>query len=306
MKKHTPKNLPLFTIPRIIGVLLAIISITLYLSSQDQWFALALAGAILLFAPRKHAKTRFDKLTDSFTHWKTILITGVYDIVYWLAVFMGAYFLQARVQAKSLTMPSNLLTREALLNPETANVAGPLVKQFYTFLLGIFAVYLAFIFIAYCLTRALIWSTLAKKKFTKQFLLRFSGLNAAYWGIWLIPAVLLIFIAGNAGTGKELLMRSAFMLIGAGFGYFAVIVHTLYMKTHKIGHSLSHGIAWGIARLHLLVVPYTYIFLAYLIFYQAIRLLQNTAIIQPISALFVVLFIAWVRTYLYTIIKEFK
>jgi hypothetical protein len=206
------------------------------------------------------------------------------------------------MQAKvALAQASTTLTKEAMANPQlTAQNATQIQGFFYTILIGAL-ILLVFAFIAYTLFRGLAWTTITRQKLNKKFLKPWAGLNAVWWIIW-TPIFLIVILAlkGNPLT------QGAILFLLAVASYFTVIVHTLFTQTHKIGHSLSNGLGYGLSKLHLLIIPYTYAFVIYMILFQLFRLFQSTAILKPVSMLFVVLFMAWLRIYLYHVIKQFK
>ena len=292
-----------FTTPRIIGVILLIIAILARYAGQQGSIGLAAAGILLLIAPSKHAQTMFDRFIQTFQNWKTIIITALYDAVYWLLIFGAVYFLKWRVELKvAATQASASISREALANPDLTHQTANALQNFVYYLFTSAVITLVFAFVIYTLSRSLIWTTISKQKINKKFVLKFTALNAFWWLIWL--PVFLIFLIGSKESPAT--TKQAIGLLLTLVFYFTPIVHTLYMKKRLIGHALGNGIAWGIAKIHRFIIPYTFIFIAYVILYQLYRIAENTPWIKPASILFVVLFIAWVRTYVYEIVKEFN
>jgi len=294
----------LITTPRIIGIILIIIAALTYFTGKQGTFGLALAGILLIIAPAKHTQEMLDLFIKTFINWKTIIITALYDAIYWLFVFGSAYFLKWRVDVKvATTQAQATLSKEALMqSAAAASQTAAALQSFVYFIFISAAAALVFSFVIYAISRSFIWTTIAKQKINKKFVLKFVGLNALWWLIWL--PIFLIALIGSKES-PETTKQAIGLLLTLSF-YFTPIVHTLYMKKHLIGHSLGNGIAWGIAKIHRFIIPYTYIFIAYVILYQVYRIAENTPWIKPASILFVVLFIAWVRTYVYEIVKEFK
>lgn len=297
IKKH-------ITIPRIIGIVLVVIAALVYYTGQQGSFGLAIAGILLIIAPTKHAQAMFDLFIQTFQNWKTIIITALYDAIYWLLVFGTVYFLKWKVELKvAATQAMATLSKEELLKSAAAtSQTANALESFVYFIFTSAALAFIFCFIIYALSRSLIWTTIANQKINKKFILKFTGLNALWWLIWL--PLFLIVIIGSKDSPTTTKQTVTLLLLVAT--HFTPIVHTLYMKKHLIGHSIGNGIGWGIAKIHRFIIPYAYIFVTYVILYQVYRLAENTPWINPASMLFVVLFIAWVRTYVYEIVKEFK
>lgn len=293
MKKH---------LTRIIGIILLIIGILAYISKTKGGMGIGLAGLILLIAPTKHGRKMLDVFVETFSKWKVIIITALYDALYYLLTFGAAYFYYWRLQTKSLVLGAQgLLSREAAVNPElSAQAAGSMQSVFFFIIIGGILLVI-FSLLIYVVSRGMIWTTITKQKPNKKFFKKFLALNSLWWLIWLpILAVISIGLKDSPYSGAGI---RVILVVAA---YFTVIVHTLYMQKHLIGYSISNGLGWGIGKVHRLIVPYTFAFVLFIIIYQVFKLFQNTAAIKPVSMIFIVLFVAWLRIYLYEIIKEFK
>jgi len=295
VKKHITKT-------RIIGIILLVISLLAYFSGKAGSTSLALAGIILLIAPTKHGKSMFDLFINSFTRWKTIVITALYESLFWLAIFGTMYFFYSKFQAKLVsTEAQTFLTPQAMTQAPLLQQTNTAIYSFIQFVIVGAVVVILISFLAYTLSRTMIWTTLANKEPSKKFFLKFAALNAGWWGIWIAINLLIVFAMSSHPNLKEALV----VLLLLAF-YFGPIVQTLYMTKGLVGYSISNGVAWGIAKIHLLIVPYTFAFVLYVIAYQPFKLVQSTQMLSPASMLFVVIFIAWLRTYIYSVIKTFK
>jgi hypothetical protein len=294
MRKH-------FTPTRIIGIILLIIALLVYFSKRPGTTSLAIAGLILIIAPKKYAQTVFDKYIQTFQKWKRVIITAFYDALYWLLVFGGVYYVFWIVQAKALVIKGIGMTQEELINPAVASQSAEAIKQLAVTTVTYGAILTVLFYIAYTISRTLIWTTITEQKLNKKFFLRFAGLNGIWWTIWIpIFLALVIGLKGNPNS------KDAVAALFAIASYFSPIMHTLYMKTHKTGYSIGNGIGFGFSKIHKLILPYTLVFITYIILYQAYRPFEQSVFVKPISMLFVVLFMAWVRTYQYEVIKDFK
>jgi len=301
----TPKKLSFLTIPRIISLGLFAIAGLLFILGQS-WFGYVLAGIILFSAPTKHAKTRFDKLLDAFKRWKTIIITALYDAAYWMFIFAGTWILQNALTKKSQAMEAaGIVSREALANPRTAATAAAAMGDVYHYIIASIVGIIIYATIVYGISRTLIWTTIANEKLTKKFTWRFMLTNSIWWLIFLAPIVVTMLAVQQAGN-KQLVAQGGLFLTIILFTYFSPIMQTLFMRTRKIGYSIGNGLGFGISKLGYLIVPYTYAILVYLIAMRPLQLFQTTLYINYLNLVFIVLYFAWLRIYLYSIIKDFK
>jgi hypothetical protein len=147
----------------------------------------------------------------------------------------------------------------------------------------------------------MIWTTIANKKPNKQFFKRFLGLNALWWAIW-VPLIILMAMA----TAQTRAIQSGIVSLLVIATYFTPILHTQFISGRKIKQSIGGAFAIGITKIFKLVVPYTFAFILYVILYQLFRFVQNQpkTIMFTVSMLFVVLYMSWLRVYLYSVIKK--
>lgn len=284
---------------KIAGAIIIIIAIISYFKELQGAIALAILGAILLITPKKHAQENLKLAIKSVKRWKTILLTAAYDAIFWLLTSATLLLALKWVNIEAITAQAKAtLTPEGMINPETAAETAKALQNFiiHSIIAGI--IILIIILIIYTLSRGLIWTKIAKIKPNKKFFKKFLALNAIWWAIWL-PIFIIIGI--SAKTNIKSAMTGLFII---GF-YLTPIIHTTFTKKQQIKQSLKSTI-YGITRIHKLIIPYTYAFLAYIIIYQAFRLAQSTKYFQTITILFVVIYLAWIRTYLYEVIKQFK
>jgi len=293
-----PKTL---TKTRIIGLILLAIAILTYFTGRQGSTVLGVAGIILLITPTKYGQHIFDLFINTFSRWKTIIIIALYDAVYWMLVFGAVFLFQWQLNIRATTaQAATVLTKGALASPDLVSQNLDAIKGLMTFIIVGVILLVAFCYILYTLSRGLIWTTITNQKPTKKFYKGFFKLNAIWWAIWL-PLFLLVSLALKSSPT----LKDAFVVLFVGAVYFSPIVHSLYMLKHNIGYSLSNGFGWGVGRVHRFIIPYTFAIVLYIIIYQIFRIAPaNFA--QPASMLFVVVFLAWLRVYLYSIIKEFK
>lgn len=291
-----------FTTPRIIAILLLIIAGIAYFAQTNGSTILGIMGIILLIAPTKHSQQKLDQLIKTITNWKTIIITSLYDALFWLVAAGSASFYMWKLQTNiEKTQTGMAFTKQGMINPTTAGPMADAIQSIMGFLIWGMIIVLLLSFIAYYISRTAIWTTITKQKVNKKFLLKYFGINACWWLLWLIPLSFFIIVSTKTPQARTLVIGVFFIA-----AYFTGILHPLFMRTHKIGYSFGNALGWGISKVHKLIVPYTYAFIIYIIIYQPFKLIQNTMYVKPASMLLVVIFLAWLRTYIYETVKEFK
>ena len=289
-----------FTKPRLIGIVLVILGVLGYLAQKSNSALIAIAGIILFIAPSRHTDNMLELFISTIKAWKTIIITALYDAIYWLFVYGAVYFTKWQLQEKVIAAQSKAVLSGSM-TPETAGATAEALQGFAITIFGGAAIVFALCLIAYTLARGMIWSTITDKKPDKKLFLKFLGANAGWWIIW----GLLFVIISLSGKSNPATKQALFVLLSIAV-YFTPIMQTIFIKTRAIGYSVGNGIAWGIARVHRFIVPYIFALIVLVIIYQPFRLLQNTRYLMPASMLFFVLYFAWLRIYVYGVVKEFE
>lgn len=292
----------LLAIPRIIGIITIIASAIAYYFQLSGTIISGIMGLVLIIAPAKHSQEMLHLCLKTFTKWKTLTLTALYDAIHWSLIFGAvALFVKWEALKAASAQATATLTREAILKPELAAQTANALQGFLTYTLIAGILLLIICLIIYTISRGLIWARIAKIKLTKKFFLKLLVLNSLWWLIWLPIYALIAIGAARTNGAKE-----AFVVLFILGIYATPILHALFTKKQRIGYSLGHGIAYSITKIHKLIIPYTYAFLINIIAYQPLRLIQNTSAFKPAAILFVVLYFAWLRMYLYEIIKQFK
>lgn len=277
-------------LPRIIGTALLLITLFAWLGQARGWLGVGLAGIILLVAPTKHAQRMLDLFVDSLLKWKLLLTTALYDAAYWALLYgsLQAYILTLKNKLAGMAIPTTGMLLQGAAPETAANLKGIL-----TAMLAGLALLTLLAYALYTVSRGLIWLRIAGQKPSKSFFKTFFALNGIWWAIW---TALFIFI--NLGITDQPQLATSMTLLLVIASYFTVIIHSLFTKTKKLT-ALSEGVAHGIAKIHTLIVPLLgYALTIYVIAYQLFRLFPPS-LIQPLSIIFVILFMSWLRIYLY-------
>lgn len=285
-------------IAKLIGGIVLLIAGLAYFNQQNMFTILlfAIAGLILLLAPS--AKKHFDIFVATFD--KKLLFTALYDFLYLAFMMLTAYTSFHFLQNKLTSINPDNLNKLNLITPEQTSVMASTVQTILFSLLGTLLALILVNLIAYSIFKWLAWTTLTEQKFNKKTLLSFLGLNAAWWALWSIPYLALLLSLRQAA-----LLAWALQPLTALYAYFTIVVHTLFTKQHKIGNSLTMGIALSLSKIHKLIVPYTYIFLVFAMIGWLIRIIPS-AYTMPALALYLIFIVTFTRAYIYKSVKDFK
>lgn len=293
------------TIPRIIGAICVIIAVLALFTHRFDFkvFLLGVIGIMLLSLRKKYSETSFDDFASSFK-WQTIVVTALYDALFWMLLVFSIQLYQWRLQVKTLqAQASTVITREALLNPQQLSQNLIATRSFIIFLIVGILLLIIFNLITYTLSRGMIWTNIAGKKPTKKFLLKFLALNSLWWLIWL-PMLFIVLISLRQTT----LVRGSVALIFMVAAYFTVILHTLFLNERGLA-SIGHAFGVGMGKLFRFAVPYGYAFIVMIIILVPATLIFTFAhvqgkLAQALSMMLVVPWLAWLRVYLYPTIKK--
>ncbi len=288
------------TVPRITGLLLILLSLLSFFL-RGEGFILGITGLIFILAPSDYAKKQFDWFVMTFSNSKIILVTFLYDAFSWLLIAeLGMFYLSRAENFVSKLEAGGL--KLALTNPALASNAANSLKELATFfIVGIFLLIIAS-FIVYNIFRFLSWTAVSNQKFSKKLLAKFFGLNAFIWLFWL---VIIVLLAISLKTNPVMITVLTMLLIVAG--YFTLLIHSLFIKTHRIGYSISNGLGIGIGKIHRLIVPFALAITLFVIVSQLFKLILFLApqFLQAfISFLLLILYLAWLRFYSYKIVVE--
>lgn len=301
MKKQ---QLQWLTTPRIIGIIMLVIATTMQFMNKTGVTMIGIVGLILLLAPKKTAQKEFDRFTSSFSDVKTVVICALYDALFMMS-FLGAGFLylwafnQKAIQIQGEADFSKL----AALQPGQAGVNTIAIKEFLAFFfIGLALVALVSLAV-YAASRMMMWTTIAKQKQSKKAFFGYLKLTTLWWLLWSPIIVFLAFVVNQEPVARPL-MVIAFVLVM----YFTQITYPLYTKTKKAGYSIGHGIGFGISKIPKLIIPAAYAFVAYVVVYQALSFTQYLPqTVWPVfNMVFVMLYLAWARNYIYPIVTAFK
>lgn len=290
---------------RIIGILLVAIAVIGYFTGRAGVFAVglsALAGIVLLTSGRM-AEKQLDLFRKSFAKPRVIGLAALYDWLF-MMFFGAATYLNIMVITKKTEeiMQGANFASEAFLDPAAASANTAAIKSFFAYFIGGLAVLAVVGLLLYALSRMMLWTAIAKQKPSWKQYKKYLGLHAVWWLLWSPVIVFLALVAGQAPEARMFLVAAMMLSM-----YFTLFVQVLFTRKQKMGYSIGHGIGYGISKMPKMVLPAAYALVAYIVLYQLLSLTQYLpAMVWPaVNFVFVVLFINWLRVYLYPIVVKF-
>lgn len=288
------------TVPRIAGIILIIIAILSFLLRQEG-IILGLAGLVFILAPSDYARKQFDWFTATFSHGRIVLVTFLYDAFSWLLIAEFGFFYLSRARSFISELEANGF-KLALKTPALASNAAESVQQLAAFFVAGISLLVMASFAVYVFFRFLSWITVAKQRFSRNLFVKFVGLNVLMWIFWIL---IIVFLGISLKQNPAIVSVLVLLMIFAA--YFTILIHSLFFKTHRIGYSISNGLSIGVGKIHRLLVPFALVISLYIIAFQLFKLIQFLPLgsLQTfVSFIFLILFLAWLRFYLYKIITE--
>ncbi|MBD3303569.1 hypothetical protein GF343_00325 [Candidatus Woesearchaeota archaeon] len=273
----------LTSLPRIIGVILLVLSMLAHEYFGSYVVAVVLAGLVLLIFPRKTASSGFIRFLKSFKLInKRFVLIAFYDMLC-LSVFFFVVPLFSAWFTKSIA--------------SVANVKG-LLHMLFLLWIYFFAVTLVLL-IAYSVFKGLIWLAILKKQPGARFFKRFFLLNLCWWLILVIPFFIAVF-----GV-KQYYLFYAVVFFAVIYTHLTSVLHYVFTKDLLVGRALKQAFVIGLVRFKEFLVPYSFMVIVYLVLLQVFWLVpKDTKTMLFASLLFTVFFLAWYRLYLSVVLRR--
>ena len=251
---------------------------------------------------QNYFKNSWNLFVKSFKDFDTRAIFIVlYDLIFFSIIYLSFIIFSKYIQNKSLKI--NIpLTEEIMQLPQTeiSQISSQLNNFLWFIFIGIVLVALI-IFIAACTFKGLIWLKITHKKFTIDFIKKFVLLNLIWTLIWIIPIIIIALVL------KKDLLAPFLVIIAPLIMHFTNILHIFFIHTKKLS-SIKRAFKIGIKKIYLFILPYILMLIIFLIISQSYWLYNfMPGNIPFIIAIFVLLvYFAWFRIYLYTIVKDIE
>lgn len=287
------------SIPRIIGALSALIGVLAWVQGQRiQGALLLIAGLLLVLAKKNKGLAHWAEFVHSWQLGKKLLVIALLDALFWLALGLlsGIAGILLRKQVEALRALN--LNSPALLSPGVADAGIATFKNAYATSLATLAVFVLLAIIAYALSRGMIWLTILNQEPRLVFFRKFFLLNI----IWLLGVLAVFLFVGLAITPA--VAAVLFLLLGLLFIHLTTVLHYCFVRVRNIRKALSDAFRIGLGKMGRFVHAYCYVLLAYVIVSQVFRFARGDKFLIGISFIILLLFMAWYRLYLGSILKR--
>jgi len=229
----------------------------------------------------KYLKKTIKTYLSSFTKPKLLGIVFVFDLLFIISIYLSYQIITPLLKAQAKTLGMVNLNQIADLT-ELSTIASTL-RTFFTITLTILIVYFLLITILYSLFQGLAWCKILKKKFTINYLKKFSLLNL----VWFLAAIFLfiiLLVGAKQKTAAILLTLLVFL-----FSYFSLLLAFFFTKENKIKKAFKK----------LLIMPVILIIATFFIISRISLLFQNLEIITIIiSSIISISLFSWVKIYI--------
>lgn len=248
----------------------------------------------------QYLKNTFWQFIDHVNINKKILLTTIYEIVFWLLFFATSYITSVILKKEAAMLGKvnfdqlKIFTSQELTTTNITLIKTFLIKSI--LILGAFAIVILLI---YSIIKGLIWLTLLNKKPTKTYFIQFFKLHCIWWILLALPATFIL-----AGIQPE--FRTYFVIFFAVFYLHATtILQAKFTQKTTQKDAFTSILNIGIAKIHYFLLPYTFSILIYWLLTRLLYLLPSGSIALLFAAILIgLLFICWFRNYIKDIILE--
>lgn len=222
-----------------------------------------------------------------------ILIIGAF--FGWYSLFQWKLNDLSNVNLPELSA-ANISNLEPQQLEQTADTMLNSLIFFYTSII----IFIILAILIWSIFEGIMWNLIAKTKTTFRFLSKFFILNLIILIIWIIPASIIFVIF------KQNLIPYALAVLLLIMGYFTMISYALFVKNQKI-LSLLRGFSLGFSKI-MLFYAFMIGILIFLIISAAVGLLIFLPIYisTVIYSLFILIFLAILRSFIFEIINDIK
>ena len=246
----------------------------------------------------KYIKNQYKILIKSLKEFDIkIIFIVLFDLLFYSLSLLSLFLFSKFIQNKTIEISKLPLDRLIELPQEQLKTILSELKGFLFIFILVTILLFIVIFLLACIFKSLIWLKITEKKLNKTFLKKFIITKLIWNLIWLIPIVLLFLLLKKS-------LIAPFLVIMA-----LLIIHftnILYIKFNNKLRSIKEVFKLGTKKIHLFILPYIVIILGFLIviqLYWIYRFLPES-LQGVISAIILLIYIAFSRIYLYNVVKE--
>lgn len=222
----------------------------------------------------------------------------LFDLLFYLITIPTFIFIGNFLTKQTSKLDLTALEQQ-LISPELSSQ----VQHFFTIFILTIAAIVIITLAAWSLSRALIYTTILKKRLTLKYFFKFAALNL----IFAIVALIILVFFGTlvAAAPKIIYLFYAVVLIAA---YFILLAYYFFTKKNEIFNAIGTALTIGATKLSQLFLPCLLILAVLAILSLLTLLLSILGIIMPpfISLLIFTVFLAWARLYFIPQVEKIK
>ncbi len=265
------------------------------------------ANYLNLNSQNKGMGKRVEQYSYLFSLW-TLLLQTLKGIRIWIVLvilldflfYAGAFGIMSLAAKEikgsydALTFPDPSIAQE-ITEAEAASMLAQM-KSFRNMAVGVLGMVAIAIIAWWSVCKGIIWSITLKEKIQAATLWKFFMLNLAWLGCWML------LISGLA-YAIDLSQAAYFFL--AVLGLFALLtasIYTFFIPSPSFA-SFRKGLSTSFKKFHLLLLPATFLFLAYVLIAKLFMLSAHIAM-QIGLLLFTLCYVAVARSYLAAVLQS--
>ncbi|MBN2111659.1 hypothetical protein JW707_01030 [Candidatus Woesearchaeota archaeon] len=252
---------------------------------------------------KNYIKEKYSEFIEGFKSLdRTLLFVVVYNLVFYISVVIS----YSKMLDIMYDMSQPLMAIAASTLSESVQILDSQIatfKMFYFSMIGYAALFLIILYLIYSLTNLFMWSAITKTKLRKSsrnFILKFFGLNLAWLVAW---AVLVFILLLSLRTETVPFWFVAAILI---YAHTTTIAYIAYFKRKKICVSIKSAFNTGFAKLHKFLIPYVFALIVFIIINAVFTPIGNM-LYKGVNTIFLIAFLfysAWLRIYVYSFAKK--
>ncbi|MBW2978203.1 hypothetical protein KY331_05125 [Candidatus Woesearchaeota archaeon] len=241
---------------------------------------------------------------DSFKPKITWIYIMLFDLLFFAVAILTlkgvGSFLEKKMAVINMPEGDLLSMTQEQLQPITAQLQDLVIS------IGISVILVFIVMIAiWSLSKGLIYCTILKKKFTKQYFKKFFLLNLF---LSIVIIIILTFLMTVGSVLKELVaFRHIFYIFLLAVAYYLSINYIFFTKHNKVFESIGKTLTFGTKNILKLLIPCLLIYIPFQIIFTTLTLIPIPLFFAPfVSLIIFVIFMAWARNYFVQEVNKIK
>ena len=262
---------------------------------------------------QNYIKNSWNLFVKSFKEFDTkVIFIVLYDLIFFSIVYISFITLAKLIQNKALNINAPQLEQLTQLQQTEIIQASSQLNNLWLYIYIGVILTLLIIFIAACIFKGMIWFKIAGKKANKKTIIKLIRTRALFLliSIGFIIAIIPLFISLSVAIKAQSLISVIILstIIGLLWLIFINIKNLMYIYFTTTTNPIKKAFRIGIKKIHLLILPYIIMFIIFIIISQLYWLYNFMPgnISTIITVLILLVYLAWFRIYLYTIVKDIE